>query len=474
MIMISFQEIIDKIVNLSIYFVIDNDTIIDIIKKQENLFKELGLEVNNEDLKIKLNFAIVNDINVNKAKEFYFSDNISNIKFENDKRMIPSFGNIDLEKFVGTLNHFVLKLISNRESNCYNFSFFDVSFFKYYSRKDEITFFIPDNKHYNKKWNTLNKHLINLKSITDVFFKVDNREQVIDNVINVNNMNHNVRVARRMIMSNLIKCLESLRYFYDKNRLVDLTLVNIIYNIFINKMNLDNIFLDSYDDLGESVKIDLKEAILSYIDKDVIFFYSYINDSILSLNNIVNRYFYCIKTYGAEKGFSYFYAYIKKLFNLSYVAKTIRKSCNLSKYGIDINPEINLSFSHNKKFNDGIKEKIILFKIKYASLIESIKELLPNKRYIEKYYILRNYIYGIIKSYLKRYLFESGQQYQLVYVDDYNDLVNKYCLYSNKTLEDVNKLISVLNNNIDEGIFDFVDFLYFLPNLYYYKMLFEK
>ncbi|MEM5877242.1 MAG: hypothetical protein QXF12_00015 [Candidatus Aenigmatarchaeota archaeon] len=472
--MISFQDIIDRIVNLSIYFVIDNDAILDIIKKQEDLFKELGVEVDNEDLKIKLNFVFVNDIDVDKAKEFYFSGNMSNIKFENDKCMIPSFGSLSLEKFVGTLNHFVLKLISDKESDCYNFSFFDVLFFKYYFKKDEMTFFIPDNKHYNKKWDTLNKHLTNLKSITDVFFKVDNREQVIDNVININNMDYNIRVIRRMIMSNLIKCLENLRYFYDKNRTVDLSIVNIIYNIFINKMRLDNIFLDSYDDLGGNIKINLKDVILNYIIKDSIFFYSYINDSILSLNNIVNRYFYSIKVYGVETGFSYFYAYIKRLFNLSYVAKTIRQSCNLSKYGIDIHPEIKLSFSNNKKFNEEIKEKIVLFKIKYANLIESIKELLPNKRSIEKYYILRNYIYSIIKSYLKKYLFESGQQYQLVYVDDYNDLVSKYCLYSNKTLEDVNKLISVLNDSIDDGIFDFVDFLYFLPNLYYYKMLFEK
>ncbi|MEM5878501.1 MAG: hypothetical protein QXF12_06525, partial [Candidatus Aenigmatarchaeota archaeon] len=186
------------------------------------------------------------------------------------------------------------------------------------------------------------------------------------------------------------------------------------------------------------------------------------------------KYFYSIKTYGIEKGFSMFYIYVKRLFNMAYVVNTMKKSVNLSKYGIDITPKVDLKYSFNLSFYEDINKQLTLFKYKYSDVISFIKDLLPKKRLVERYYILRTYIYNIMKSYLNKYLFESGQSYQIIYIDDYNELVSRYCSYTGTPLERMNDFASVLDKNIDENIFDFVNFLYYLPNVYYYKMMFEK
>lgn len=473
MMMISFQRIIDNIINSSIYFVLDNEVVIDSVSKNKNVLSNLNINLDERDLKLSIDFVMVNDIKVGNAKEFYFRGT-NNVVFLNNKNMIPSFGNINIDNFVGALNYFVLNTImKDHECDSYKFTFFDVDFFKYNIRDDYYTFFLPDTKSYNNKLFLLSKELDTLKSLTTGIFL--NNEHFIDNVMDSTNNEHYVRNMRRMIFKSLIKIVESVRRFYDRSAKVDLILLYIMYNIFVKRMNLNVINLDADDDLGTKIDVNVKDIIKNLIlNNQSLSNYTYINDSILSFNNIVSKYFYSIKTYGIEKGFSMFYVYVKRLFNMAYVVNTMKRAVNLSKYGIDIMPKVDWEYNFDTSIYDDINKKVVMFKERYGEVINFIKNLLPKKRLIERYYILRTYIYSIMKSYLNRYLIESGQSYQIVYIDDYNDLVRRYCLYTGTPLEKMNDFTSIVDKNIDESIFDFVEFLYYLPNLYYYKMMFEK
>lgn len=471
--MLSFQKIIDNIINSSIYFVLDNEVFVDSVSKNKNALDSLNINVDANDLKINIDFVMVNDIQVGNAKEFYFR-NTNNIVFLNSNNMIPSFGNIKIDNFVGSLNYFVLNTImSDNECDSYKFSFFDIDFFKYNLRDDYYTFFLPDTKSYNNKAFLLEKELNTLKSLTSGVFL--NNEHFIDSILDANNNDHYVKNMRSMIFKILVRIVERVRRFYDKSSKVDLVLLYVIYSIFVRKMNLNVIHLNTDDDFNTNIDIDVKNMVMNLVfNNNSLFNYTYINDSILSFNNIVNKYFYSIKTYGIEKGFSMFYTYVKRLFNMAYVVNTMKKSVNLSKYGIDITPKVDLKYSFDSSIYEDINKKLTLFKEKYSDVISFIKDLLPKKKLVEKYYILRTYIYSIMKSYLNRYLFETGQSYQIVYIDDYNELVRRYCSYTGTPLERMNDFARVLDKNIDESIFDFVNFLYYLPNIYYYKIMFEK
>lgn len=471
--MISFQRIIDNIINYSIYFVLDNESVIDSVLKKKNVLGDLNINLDVKDLKVSIDFVMVNDIKIGNAKEFYFRGT-NNVVFLNNKNMIPSFGNVSIDNFVGSLNYFVLNTIMNDcESDSYKFSFFDVDFFKYNIRDDYYTFFLPDNKSYNNKVLLLDKELYTLKSLTSGIFS--NNEHFIDSIIDVNSDDHYVKNMRRMIFKPLVKIVESVRRFYDRSSKVDLVLLYIMYNIFIKRMNLNVINLNADDDLDTKIDVNIRDVMRNLIsDNQSLFHYTYINDSILSFNNVVNKYFYSIKTYGIEKGFSMFYVYVKRLFNMAYVVNTMKKSVNLSKYGIDITPKVDWVYNFDTSIYDDINKKVAIFKERYGEVINFIKDLLPKKRLIERYYILRTYIYNIMKSYLNKYLIESGQSYQIVYIDDYSELVRRYCLYTGTPIEKMNNFASVLDKNIDESIFDFINFLYCLPNLYYYKIMFEK
>lgn len=471
--MISFQKIVDSIIRSGIYFVLDNETIVDSFKKNRNALENLNIDLNIEDLRLSIDFVMVNSINVGNAKEFYFRST-NNVVFLNNKNMIPSFGNINIDSFVGSLNYFVLNTIMNdNETDSYKFSFFDIGFFLYNVRDDYYTFFLPDTKSYNNKMFLLEKELNTLKALTDGIFL--NNENFIDKIIDVTSNDHYVKSMRRMIFKSLVKIVESVRKFYDRSSKVDLILLYITFSIFIKRMNLNVINLNVDDDFGAKIDVNIKEVMRDLvINNQSLYNYAYINDSILSFNNIINKYFYNIKAYGIEKGFSMFYTYVKRLFNIAYAVNTMRKSVNLSKYGIDITPKVSWVYNFDKSIYEDINRKVAKFKEKYGEVIRFIKDLLPKRRMIERYYILRTFIYDIMKSYLNKYLFESGQSYQMIYIDDYNELVRRYCLYTGTPLERMNDFTSILDRNIDESMFDFVNFLYYLPNLYYYKIMFEK
>lgn len=473
MMMISFQKIIDSVISYSIYFVLDNEVVIDSISKNKNVLGELGINLDVKDLKVNIDFVMVNDIKIGNAKEFYFRDT-NNVVFLNNKNMIPSFGNVSIDNFVGSLNYFVLNTIMNDdETDSYKFTFFDVDFFKYDVRNDHYTFFLPYNKSYNNKISLIDKELNTLKSLTDVIFL--NNEHFIDNVMDVTNNDHYVKNMRRMIFKSLVKIVENVRRFYDRSSKVDLILLYIMCSIFIRRMNLNVISMNMYNDLDTKIDVNVRDIIRDLIlNNKSLFQYTYINDSILSFNNVINKYFYSIKTYGIEKGFSMFYIYVKRLFNMAYVVNTMKKKVNLSKYGIDIIPKVDWTYNFNASICEDINKKVTIFKERYGEVISFIKDLLPKKKLIERYYILRTYIYNIMKSYLNKYLIEGNQSYQIVYIGDYNDLVRKYCLYTGTPLEKMNNFASIMDRNIDDGIFDFINFLYYLPNLYYYKMMFEK
>lgn len=277
---------------------------------------------------------------------------------------------------------------------------------------------------------------INLKSNLDSYYFYTNIENNKNDEKMITFINNIIDKDNVYYFNNLNEIFEDLKYFYDKNKKLELNIFDIIkeinskkvllkeltYELLINDNNFLSIHLENYEKLNNMITIYEYENDLN----------TYNNNKIKIINLITE---YKASKLEKENNIKIIEEQNKILFskqdeikNENFKIREIKNN-QLNK----IRKSINVKKNNNKNdYYNSVKVKIIKFKQKLNGLNIEHKEMIQNKINIEKK--------------LKDLKVENPKKEKIIKIK-YNNIIQNYDLKINELKEQINDMIKNINDN---------------------------